>query len=121
MDKMEMMKEKFIMFAEKLWVSPENIEKIKEDLNKTSEIKNEIKEEVKEEVKEEIMPEMDKEKDVIKVDIAKPVEDRIPSEEDLAKMDRNELLILAKRLMNTPKPEEKGASPFVVMMKKHGY
>ncbi len=127
MDKIEMMREKFLMFAEKLWVSPENIAKMKEDFSKgeekKEEMKDEIKEEVKEEVKEEMIPEISKDKEVVKVDIANPIENRMPTEEDLSKMSRDELLVCAKKLLNTPKKDTKDITdtPFMVMMKRQWY
>jgi hypothetical protein len=76
-----------------------------------------MKEEKQDEEKEGIMPEkegMMPEKEGIN----KTSEDKMPSEEDLAKMDREQLLVCIKKMMNKPEIEQKEGSPFMIMMKK---
>jgi len=109
-NKMQMMQEKFLMLADKLWVESDIIKNISEWFEKI----------------EEKMEEKIEEKRDIDVDITKPHKTPMPSEEEIDKMEKEELLAFAKSVIKTPaedKPRADGQenSPFVVMMKKQGY
>lgn len=120
MDKMNEMHDKFLVLAEKLWVTPDLIEKIKEWFEKwDSEVKVTTVEVEKE-------PEDTSTKDEVvaskPIDIAKPIEPKMPSEEDLSKMKPEELLMFTKMLLRKWLEKENNSdTPFMVMMKKHWY
>jgi len=109
-----MMQEKFLMLADKLGVEQEVMGQIKEGFEKDN---KEYEEKVEKEAPEE----------VVKVDISKTVEPRMPDEEDIDKRGKEEWAVLAKTLMKKPKEEDMGRrdgqehSPYMMMMKKHGY
>jgi len=136
------MQEKFIMLAQKLGLDSSTLDQIKKWFAEN--LKNvESKADTTDDKKEwETAPEgtvVDEKEDkaegetdateggkaVVKIDIAKPIEDKMPTEEDLSKMNQEELLAFSKRMVqkesNPEKPETPTASPFTVMMKRQGY
>lgn len=118
-----MMQGKFLMLAEKLWVEPEVMEKINEGFKKT----NEEYEKKVEKVEDKIEEKMEEKGREVKVDITKPHEAPMPSEEDIDKMEKDELIVFAKWIIKKPAQEDMGRangqenSPYMVMMKKQGY
>lgn len=137
------MQEKFLILAQKLWLDSSTLDQIKKWF--TEKLKNvESKADTADDKKEwETAPEgtvvdekedkaegesdatESKDKAVVKVDIAKPTEERMPTEEDLSKMNQEELLAFAKKMVNKEnnpdKPEEPKVAPFAVMVKRQGY
>ena len=107
---MNEMHDKFLVLAEKLWVTPDLISKIKEWFEKwESEVKVTTIEVEKE-------PE-----DAPTINTAKSIEMKMPSEEDISKMSLEELKVLAKMLISKNLEKENKSSPFMEMIKKNGY
>lgn len=116
MNKSTEMHDKFLMLAEKLWISPEVIDKIKEDFWKVKVTTVEVSKEP-----EDSPEKWEENRDKNKIDIAKPVEMKIPSEEDISKMSPEEVMVLAKMLIRKNLEKENKSSPFMEMIKKQWY
>lgn len=110
-----MMQGKFLMLAEKLGVESEVLDQIKKWF-----------EAVEEKIEEKVEEKMEEKVEWREMDITKPTEMPMPSEEEINKMEKDELIVFAKRIIKKP-TEEKGRanwqehSPYMIMMKRQGY
>jgi len=114
------MQEKFLILAQKLWLDSSTLDQIKKWFTEKT-----VVDEKEDKAEGESDATESKDKAVVKVDIAKPTEERMPTEEDLSKMNQEELLAFAKKMVNKEnnpdKPEEPKVAPFAVMVKRQGY
>ncbi len=103
----EEMKGKFLELAQKIWLNPEIIEKIKEDLWKEQAVK---------------VTTVEVEKPKIDIANTDTNMEKIPTEEELSKMSPEEVMVLAKMMIRKKSEWESREKPnFMEMMKKHWY
>lgn len=123
------MQHKLLHIAAKLGVSEELIGKMKDEFG---EMGGEMKEGYHKMPDGSMMKDSDMPdgKAPVEIDISKKVVKRMPTEEDINKMEKDELISFAMKTIKEPSEEnshEEGRangqhnSPFVVMMKKKGY